>query len=314
LQVLAGAPGTGKTTLALDWAACVSAGRALPFAIPQPPHRVVIWSGEDDIKDTLAPRLLAAGADMTRIHAVGAVLRGGERVSFDPARDVPALEVKLARLDDVALIVVDPIVNAVMGDSHKNGEVRRALQPLVDLAARVDAALVGITHYSKGTQGREPLERVTGSLAFRAHPRLVLGTARLPQDDPATPRELMVARCKSNIGPDGDGVTYRIEQTEIPGHRVHASHIVYGRAVTGSARELLAEPEPGNGGDDNRDAAEFLHELLQDGAVPSKQVFSDANGAGLSRRQLNRAKAQLGVIAKKHGLDHWTWQLPEVSE
>lgn len=46
--------------------------------------------------------------------------------------------------------------------------------PLVELAQAKDAALIGITHYSKGTQGREPLERVCGSLAFGALARIVM--------------------------------------------------------------------------------------------------------------------------------------------
>jgi RecA-family ATPase len=102
----------------------------------------------------------------------------------------------------VALLIVDPIVSAVMGDSHKNGEVRRGLQPLVDLAARHACALIGITHYSKGTTGRDPLERVTGSLAFGAVARVVMGTAK--PTGPGEPRRLV--RAKSNLEPYGGGL------------------------------------------------------------------------------------------------------------
>ena len=59
-----------------------------------------------------------------------------------------------------------PIVSAVAGDSHKGAEVRRALQPVVTLAQRLGCAVLGITHFSKGTNGRDPVERVTGSIAF----------------------------------------------------------------------------------------------------------------------------------------------------
>ena len=76
------------------------------------------------------------------------------------------------------MIIVDPIVSAVSGDSHKNGETRRALQPLVDLASDVNAALIGITHFSKGTSGRDPLERITGSIAFGALARVVMVAAK----------------------------------------------------------------------------------------------------------------------------------------
>jgi len=59
------------------------------------------------------------------------------------------------------------IVSAVAGDSHKNSEIRRALQPLVDLGERTGCAILGISHFSKGTAGRDPVERVTGSIGLR---------------------------------------------------------------------------------------------------------------------------------------------------
>jgi hypothetical protein len=48
-------------------------------------------------------------------------------------------------------MLVDPIVSAVAGDSHKNAETRRALAPLVEFAERAKCALIGISHFTKGT-------------------------------------------------------------------------------------------------------------------------------------------------------------------
>src|SRR4051794_22189294 len=58
LHVLAGAPGTGKTTIALHLAACVSAGKPLPSGWRPERGNIIVWSGEDDPADTQVPRLL----------------------------------------------------------------------------------------------------------------------------------------------------------------------------------------------------------------------------------------------------------------
>ena len=104
-------------------------------------------------------------------------------------------------------------MNAVAGDSHKNTETRRALQPLVELAASANAALLGITHFSKGTAGREPIERITGSIAFGALARVVMvaGKEAEKEDDDTPPRRFL-ARAKSNIGPDEGGFAYELQQ------------------------------------------------------------------------------------------------------
>jgi putative DNA primase/helicase len=53
LNILAGAPGTGKTTLALAAAATITNGGRWPDRTPAPHGDVLIWSGEDGVRDVL---------------------------------------------------------------------------------------------------------------------------------------------------------------------------------------------------------------------------------------------------------------------
>jgi len=309
-HAIAGAPATGKTTITMDIAARISSGRPFPCGSVPRRGRVLIWSGEDDAADTLVPRLKAAGADLSMIRFVGDVRGGGERTAFDPSRDVPALADAIGDASELALLIVDPIVCAVSGDSHKNGETRRGLAPLVDLAARLDAALLGVTHYSKGTQGRDPVERVSGSLAFAALARIVWGTVKQQPEGDALAR-LVLARAKSNIGPDGGGFAYAFEQADIadvPG--LTASRIAWSGSVEGSARDLLGEPEPEREVAD--DAAGFLRELLSSGPMAAKAVLAEGNAVGYSRDAMHRAKRKIGAHAVKKGMHSgWSWELPQ---
>lgn len=315
LHVLAGAPGTGKTTIAMAIAAAITAGSALPSGWKPEAGIVLVWSGEDDPQDTLIPRLIAAGADMARVFFVGDT-HDEHRRPFDPARDVDLLAEAAATIGEVAMIVVDPLVSAVGGDSHKNAEVRRGLAPLVDLAARMDAALLGITHYSKGTGGRDPLERVTGSIAFGALARVVLGTVRMEAKE-GEPQKMMMARAKSNIGPDGGGFTYAFEQIELPGYPgVSASRIVWGAAVEGTARELLqeAEYEQDRQAPARDEAEDFLRDLLETGPMRTDAIKIEAKEAGITWSTIRRAKDAIGAKATRRGYGEdggWFWMLPE---
>lgn len=70
LTILGGAPGCGKTTIALSLVATVSSGEAWPDGQRhEQPGDVMIWSGED-AHAVLAARLAAMGADMQRIHFI----------------------------------------------------------------------------------------------------------------------------------------------------------------------------------------------------------------------------------------------------
>ena len=314
MHVFGGAPGTGKTTISMGLAATVTTGGRWPDGTRSIAGNVVIWSGEDDPADTLIPRLALSGADLSRVYFIAEIREGSERRSFDPARDMEPLRRKLAEIGGVRLLIVDPIVSAITGDSHKNAEVRRGLQPLVDLAGSMRCALLGITHFSKGTGGRDPVERLTGSLAFGALARVVLVAAKHQEegDDGRTVR--LFCRAKSNIGPDDGGFEYDLHQAELKTHPgIFSSSVLWGDAVEGAARELLATADAT--GDDGEggtlaEAKRFLSDLLADSPVPTKAIRADADGAGYAWRTVQRAQKALGVIAVKEGMKGgWVWKL-----
>ena len=164
----------------------------------------------------------------------------------------------------------------------------------------------------ENTKGKDPLERVTGSLAFGALARIVLAAAKIT--DGNTVKHIF-CRAKSNIGVDHGGFEYELHQKELEDHKgIIPSYTLWGKAVEGSARELLAEPDNREAGEHNStaldDAKDFLTELLRDGELPQKQIETDAKGAGHSWRTVRRAKDELGIKSVKSKLDKcWHWKL-----
>jgi hypothetical protein len=139
LTIIAGHPGLAKSQVTCYLAARVTAGGAWPDSGGQAAGgaQVVILTAEDDVADTVRPRLEAAGADLSRVHIADGVIRGysgdGTRHQrqFSLESDLVALNAKLAELKRVELVVIDPI-SAYLGtiDSHVNAEVRGALGPV----------------------------------------------------------------------------------------------------------------------------------------------------------------------------------------
>jgi len=311
LTILGGAPGCGKTTIALSLAATVTRGGTWPDGSRcTEPGDVVIWSGEDANAVTAA-RLVAARADMTRVHFIDGIT-GSDGEAFDPGRDMALLEATAERLAAPRLLILDPIVSAVAGDSHKGAEVRRSLQPVVALAQRLGCAVLGITHFSKGTSGRDPVERVTGSIAFAALARVVLVAAKVAGEagDDSEPRRVLV-RAKSNIGPDEGGFAYALDRVEVA-PEVEGQRVQWLEPLEGSARELLADAEADSEDGSSASGVEaFLRGLLADGPVSAKQIKTDADGAGYAWRTVQRASKRLGVDHRKDGVrGGWVWALP----
>ena len=311
MHILGGQPGVGKTSLAMSLAATVSRGGRWPDGSAAPVGNVIVFSCEDDASDVLMPKLVAAGANLRRVHFITGTRTGTDIRSFDATRDIGLLAEKIAEIGGASLLVIDPIVSAVAGNSHQNAEVRRDLQPLVDLARTERLALLGITHLSKGSAGRDPIDRLVGSLAFGALARVVLLAAK-PQD--ADGGQRLLCRAKSNIGPDDGGYFYDLQGVVLPDHPgLEPQAIVWRGAATGTARELLAEADSADDGSGGTlgEAKQFLSSLLEDGPTPSATVRRDSEGAGLSWATIRRASKALRVEIYKVGQrGGWAWRLP----
>lgn len=314
LTVLAGAGGSGKTTLAIGLIGTLTSGGRWPDGeICTEPANALIWSSEDDPADTLVPRLMAAGANLDRVHIIqGRINELGDLEPFDPAMDFDLLRDAVDAIGGASMLLLDPVVNVVKGDMHKANDVRRALQTVVDFAESQGAAVVGISHFSKGSGGSSPADRVIGSQAFGALARTVLVAAKQEDSDVR-----VLARAKSNISDDQGGVSYTIDPCTV-GDGIETTRVVWGDRIEGSARDILAEVE-GNGEDDHKsefeEACDFLRDLLSHGPVPAKQVKTEANEAGVSWATVRRAKKEIGVAAIKEGgrlgdeKQQWLWSL-----
>lgn len=312
IHILAGVPGTGKTSVAMALGATITIGGRWPDGSLAQVGHILLWSAEDDPADTLIPRLIAAGANLERVHIISSALgNDGRPRAFDPATDMDSLSDHIALMDiKPALLIIDPIVSAVAGDSHKNAEVRRSLQPLVDLAMSRKIAVLGITHFTKSTAGSDPIDRVTGSLAFGALARIVLVAAKIP-DDRGGGRVL--ARGKSNIGRDDGGFRYDLQVHQVlPG--IETTHVLWGARMAGSARDILAQAETIENLDDrcaSSEASDWLRHQLAAGPQNANDLLQAAKRDGISTKSLRTARKKLGVQSTKGAFaGGWVWHLP----
>jgi hypothetical protein len=258
---------------------------------------------------------MAAGADLKCVHIVNAVLQedGKGRRTFNLQADLVLLERKIAEIGDVVLVIIDPI-SSYMGktDSHKNAEVRGALEPLGEMAARLNVAILSITHFSKSGAGvnTKALHRFIGSIAFVGAPRAAFAAIQ----DPDNEGRILLLQAKNNIAKKQQGLAYRLVQRLVGEEQeILASYIVWeNEPVVMSADEALRATEDDGDRKALAEAMEFLQDRLSSGAVvPAKEAEEHARALGITPRTLRRARKKLGVIPEKSGLkEGWTWRLP----
>ena len=206
VHVLAGEGGRGKSTILCNATAITTTGTRWPDgAVASRPGSVIILTAEDDVEDTLAPRLMAAGADLSRVFVIRSVFDENKRRGFSLQADLERLETEIGRHDNVSLVIIDPI-SSYLGkvDSHKNADVRSVLEPLGEMAARLRVAIICNNHFSKG--GGSANSRVIGSVAFVNQARAAFIVT--PDEDDDT--RMLLIPSKMNIAPIRHGLAYRI--------------------------------------------------------------------------------------------------------
>ncbi len=308
LTLLDGDPGLGKSTIAIDFAARLTAGRPFPgMSSPVRQAAVVFLCAEDSAEHVVRPRLEAAGADLAHCHIIDGMPDGDTTRPAILPNDLPFVE-RLCSEHGVKLLVVDPLMAFLCSrvDTHSDHSARRALTALKLTAEKTGAAVLALRHLNKQSGG-PALYRGGGSIAFTAQARVVLSVGR----NPNRPDERLLAVSKSNLAPTPKALGYDLEA--VPVGPCEVSRVKWGEASDLTADDIVSRPV-GSGGPtaDKRDRAEdFLRRELAAGPVSAKQLEGHADAEDIRRGTLNKAADRLGVRKAKEGFaGGWVWSLP----
>ncbi len=287
ITIMQGNSGIGKTMLALNIAAALSNGKPLPGDTqPREPICIIYNTAEDGLGDTIKPRLRAAGADLTRINNINEHVNPITMTDERLERSVCELGAKL--------LILDPI-QAYLGakiDMNKANEVRPIFARLGHVAEENECSIVLIGHQGKNQMYSE-LQSLLGSTDQVAAARSVLTVTKHPNNKTLS----LINHTKSSLSAKGKSLTFSIDEN--------------GKIVWGDFVDNL------NNGDDSEEkttkrdlAKDFLREFLANGAVSSNDIFSAGKENGISKKTLERAKEELGIIAFPEG-GKWNWKFPK---
>jgi putative DNA primase/helicase len=312
ITMLAGDPKLGKSYVTLAMAAALSRGLPLPMSDrPNQPGSTIRMSAEDDPSRTIAPRLVAGGADLTKVHILASVILANGSEALPSLRaDIDAITAAAARLGDCRLIVIDPVSAYLKGvDDNRNSALRGVLTPLNRLAEQLAAAVVLVSHLTKaGSSNGKHL--VLGSIAYigacRANHLFVADP-----DDPTGRRVLMLDN-GSNIAPSATPLAYTIENHD-SGPRIAWSHepvaTVIGSLFNPVQPVQLHQEEQAAR---HRECDNWLRRFLAEGPRSTVDIFKAASDSAFSDSQVRRAKRRIGAIAKRDGFaaeGQWSWTL-----
>jgi hypothetical protein len=263
---------------------------------------VIVLTAEDGLADTVKPRAVALGADVSKIKVLDGVMRPGSgRDLFNLQKDIGALELALQEIGDVRLIIIDPLTAYLGGtDSHKNTEVRQVLAPLATLAERYDVAVIGINHLNKNS-ALEAIHRAMGSVAFVATARAVWAVVRDHEDESKSRRFFVPVKTNLSINPTtlafriiADRVVFEDEPIELDPDEAFSSDKVQEAAMLNMTMA-------------------WLKEVLQDGPKEAREITRMARENQITVATLTRAKMKLGIKPHKEGREQgcrWSWRLP----
>ncbi len=301
LTTFAGVGGLGKTFVLCDMTARISRGLPWPDGEHAEPGQVLFISGEDDADDTLVPRLIELGADLTKVCFLATAIQ--DRFTL---ADLKTLETALEQMGPgVRFVAIDPPTAYLGGvDDHKNSELRALLAPLKSWASKRRLAVIFNTHVNKQQGSKvEAMMRVMGSVAWVNAVRAAHMFARDPEN---LERRLFIGM-KMNLAKERKGLAYRILPTET------LAKVEWLGEVDTTADEAMSHVHKRE-----RVATEWLIGKFRERLEwPSEDLFAAARNDGLSRNAVFEAKSALNLPRARRQVNErgdvlyiW-WVLPD---
>lgn len=308
LTLLAGREGLGKSTLAVAVCAQITRGE-LEGELFGTPRNILYVHTEDAREFTVAPRLIAAGADMDRVLFVDVQTELTDDGTLILPYDTLALEKVIAE-HDVALVVLDAATSSMSSElSGKDDRaVRQYLEPLSQLAGRQNCVVFGLCHFGK-RDGADTGKLILGSIAWSQVARSVLSVA-LDEDS----GHLVVTNTKGNLAPRTRSMEARIVSTTISTEdgAAEVGRLEWLGESTRDARDLL------QGGDEDTDERDEITAVVQDyliehgGSSPAADVLKATRAAGLNDTAVKKARRKAGVRTERQGFGKgasWVWTI-----
>lgn len=315
LCIAAGGPGLGKSQFAAWLAARITTG-TLPGELFGQPRTVIYAASEDSWEYTIAPRMLAAGADLSMVFRVDVTDDGDPHARLTLPSDI-ALLGETATAYSAGLVVADPLLSVIDQkiDDYRQAQLRTALEPLATAAAEHRFTVLGLAHFTK-SGAADPLARISGSGAFGQVIRSALAFARQEADEDGPP--FVMSQTKNNLGRlDIPSFAYSIQPVtvETPEGPSYVSRFVLVGETATSVTEVMRAESSGEGAA-TTEAVSWLRDLLSEagGSMQRADIVKLANKDGVSTSTLHRARNKLGVHAQVSGFgkDKTSyWSLPQ---
>ena len=296
LALIVGRPGLGKSTVGYWLAAQLTRGH-LPGDYHGQPRTVLVCATEDPWEQVIIPRLMAAGADLDLVQKIEARTAFNTTAGLNLPQDNAELE-RIAVLHSAALIIFDPLISRLSAnlDTHKDADVRQGLEPIVDIAEKAGAAVLGIMHFNK-SGGADPLTALMGSTAFGAVARSL--SVVVPDGDEG---QRLFATPKNNLGrTDLPSRLFTIESVHIDADDTIPAYTGAVRWHGETDRTAEDAMQDAADGGDARSAAEAAAEWLlgwltdRGGEATPADAKAAGHAAGHSVKSLLRACKALGV-------------------
>lgn len=296
LTMLTGDPGVGKSFIALSIAAEVTkqGGTVFYMTLENHPRKV------------LRPRFDVLGGDPTKIFWIKAIQFNDANVPVRTVtlQDVSSLEVKVKAYHP-NLIVVDPLQSFLGAniDAYRSNETRPVLDGLAEIAEREDVSPLILRHGAKASTGRI-IHRGLGSIDFTGAVR-----SELYAGETADKKEKAMAHIKSNVGPLGKTLGYKITSADDNGTVYKTGYFAWtGPSDLKPADLTQAEPTEEQSSA-LEDAKGFLLEYLADGPKERELVIKKSRARSISYATLRRAKKELDIGWElRNGM--FFWNLP----
>lgn len=316
LAIAAGGPGLGKSQYAVWLTARITTG-TLPGELRDRPRGVIYAATEDSWGYTIAPRLVAAGANMDLVFRVDVQDDEEMHARLTLPKDI-SLMGKAAEMYSVGLLVADPLLSMIDAsiNDYRAAEVRSALEPLVAAADRYGFTILGLAHFTKAG-GSDPLSRIAGSGAFGQLIRCLIAFAKQEGEDGVD--EFVMSLEKNNLGRLGlPSHSYEIQPVTVDTDEgpTYVSRFVLGPESTTSVRDVMRAETNGDAGGVGSEVTEWLQGRLMDlgGSEEAREVKRAARKEGYSDSSVDRAKKKLNIQSKQQGFGRERtahWYLPE---